>query len=52
MKILIIGCPTWNIGELQDDWDSIYLTYKDLDFNGKTAAFFGPIDQIGYPDNN
>ena len=48
---IIIGCPTWNIGELQDDWDSIYLTYKDLDFNGKTAAFFGCGDQIGYPDN-
>ena len=21
---LIIGCPTWHIGELQDDWDAIY----------------------------
>ena len=20
-KKLIIGCPTWHIGELQDDWD-------------------------------
>ncbi len=48
---LIISCPTWNIGELQDDWDSIFLKYKELDFSGKTAAFFGCGDQVGYPDN-
>ena len=27
-KRLIIGCPTWHIGELQDDWDFIYSKYK------------------------
>ena len=48
---LIIGCPTWHIGELQDDWETIYDEYKKIDFNGKTAAFFGMGDQIGYPDN-
>ena len=48
---LIIGCPTWNIGELQDDWDSIFLDYQELDFSGKTAAFFGCGDAVGYPDN-
>ena len=48
---LLIGCPTWNIGELQDDWDSVFLNFKELDFSGKTAAFFGCGDQTGYPDN-
>ena len=48
---LIIGCPTWHIGELQDDWDTIYDEYKKLDFKGKTAAFFGMGDQIGYSEN-
>ena len=48
---LLIGCPTWNIGELQDDWDSVLLKFKELDFKGKTAAFFGCGDQTGYPDN-
>ena len=48
---LIIGCPTWNIGELQDDWDSIYLKFRDFNFEGKTAGFFGCGDQVGYPDN-
>ena len=47
----IIGCPTWHIGELQEDWDSVFLDYEKLDFNGKTAAFFGCGDQIGYPGN-
>ncbi len=48
---LIIGCPTWHIGELQDDWDAIYEQYKKLDFSGITAAFFGCGDAVGYPDN-
>ena len=48
---IIIGCPTWNIGELQEDWDSVFNDYEKLDFNGKTAAFFGCGDQIGYPGN-
>ncbi len=50
-KYLIIGCPTWHIGELQDDWDFIYEDYKKLDFTGIRAAFFGCGDQVGYPDN-
>ena len=48
---IIIGCPTWHIGELQEDWDSIFLKYEKLDFKGKIGAFFGCGDQIGYPDN-
>ncbi len=50
-KKLIIGCPTWHIGELQDDWNFIYDKYKELDFTGIQAAFFGCGDQVGYPDN-
>ncbi len=48
---IIIGCPTWHIGELQEDWDSVFSDYEKLDFTGKTAAFFGCGDQIGYPGN-
>ena len=32
-KRLIIGCPTWHIGELQDDWDAIYEEYKKFDLS-------------------
>ena len=38
---LIIGCPTWNIGDLQDDWEALYEDLDNLDFSGKTVAYFG-----------
>ena len=48
---LIIGCPTWDIGELQSDWDGYYPELDDLDFSGKKVAYFGTGDQVGYEDN-
>ena len=27
---LIVGCPTWNVGQLQDDWDALYTQIDDL----------------------
>lgn len=48
---IIIGCPTWNIGELQSDWDGFFEELDDIDFNGKKIAYFGTGDQIGYSDN-
>jgi flavodoxin I len=48
---LIIGCPTWNVGELQSDWEGFYDQLEEIDFNGKKVAYFGAGDQIGYADN-
>ncbi len=48
---LIIGCPTWNIGELQADWNGFFPYLDEIDFSGKTVAYFGVGDQLGYPDN-
>lgn len=48
---LIIGCPTWNVGELQSDWEGLYEDLDDVDFQGKKVAYFGAGDQIGYADN-
>lgn len=48
---LIIGCPTWNIGELQSDWEGLYEELDSIDFTGKKVAYFGPGDQVGYADN-
>jgi flavodoxin I len=48
---LIIGCPTWNIGQLQADWDDAYLQLDNLDLAGKKMAIFGLGDQYGYPDS-
>ena len=48
---IIIGCPTWNIGELQSDWEGFYDELDNIDFNGKKIAYFGAGDQVGYADN-
>ena len=48
---LILGCPTWNIGELQADWDGYLDELDDIEFNGKKVAYFGTGDQVGYTDN-
>lgn len=48
---IVIGCPTWNIGELQSDWEGLSDELDSVDFNGKKVAYFGPGDQQGYPDN-
>jgi flavodoxin I len=50
-QCLIIGCPTWNIGELQSDWEGFFPELDDIDFSGKKVAYFGTGDQVGYADN-
>ncbi len=49
--VLIIGSPTWDIGQLQSDWESIYEDLDKLNFAGKKVAYFGTGDQYGYADN-
>lgn len=48
---LIIACPTWNIGELQSDWEGYFEELDNIDFSSKKVAYFGTGDQIGYADN-
>lgn len=48
---LIIGFPTWNIGDLQYDWDTVFNKYSEIVFENKIGAFFGCGDQQGYPYN-
>jgi flavodoxin I len=50
-QYLILGCPTWNIGELQSDWEGFFPELDGIDFNGKVVAYFGTGDQMGYADN-
>ncbi len=47
---LILGIPTWDYGELQEDWEDIWDDIDSIDFKGKTVAIFGLGDQVGYPD--
>lgn len=48
---IIIAVPTWNDGELQDDFDAVFDDFKAFDFSGKKVGFVGLGDQDGYPDN-
>lgn len=47
---LILGIPTWDIGELQADWDIKWDELRALDLSGRKVAIFGLGDQYGYPD--
>ena len=50
-EYLIVGCPTWDIGELQSDWDGFFNELDNIDFSDKKVAYFGTGDQIGYSEN-
>lgn len=49
--ITLFGVPTWNIGEMQEDWSEFIPRMDELDLTGKKVAFFGVGDAEGYPDN-
>ena len=48
---LIVGIPTWNTGELQDDWDVFLPNFREMNMSGKQVAIFGLGDQNGYGFN-
>lgn len=48
---LIFGIPTWNVGQLQDDWDAFMPKFDSMDMKGKKVAIFGLGDQNGYGFN-
>jgi len=47
---LIFACSTWEIGELQEDWESFIDVLDDVDFSGKKVSYIGTGDADGYPD--
>lgn len=51
-EFLIFGIPTWDIGELQEDWEDWIdnLKHPDINLKGKKTSIFGVGDQEGYPD--
>ena len=49
-ECLIIACPTWNLGELQSDWEGFFPELDDIDFSCKKVAYLGTGDQEAYPD--
>jgi flavodoxin I len=49
-KNVILACPTWEIGQLQEDWNGFIDELADVDFNGKRVTYVGLGDADGYPD--
>ena len=47
---IILGIPTWDYGELQEDWEDIWDEIDEVDFSGKKVALYGLGDQVGYPE--
>lgn len=49
-RYLILGIPTWDYGELQEDWEDIWDDLDAVDLSDSTVALYGLGDQVGYPD--
>ncbi|MGB1238809.1 MAG: flavodoxin FldB [Pseudomonadales bacterium] len=47
---LIFAIPTWDYGEVQEDWQEVWDEVDNIDFSGKTVAFIGLGDQYGYAE--
>lgn len=47
---IILGIPTWDYGELQEDWEEIWAEIDEVDFRGRKVALYGLGDQVGYPE--
>lgn len=46
--LLIMGIPTWDFGELQEDWEAVWQDIASLNLRGKIVALYGMGDQFGY----
>lgn len=47
---IIMGIPTWDYGELQEDWEEIWDEIGELELSGSNVALYGQGDQEGYPE--
>jgi flavodoxin I len=50
-QFLIMGVPTWGLGDLQEDWEAFLPSLESADLRGKTVAIYGLGDQDTYPDS-
>jgi flavodoxin I len=48
---LILGTPTWALGDMQDDWEDFITTLEAVNLKGKKIALFGLGDQDTYPES-
>ncbi len=47
---IIFALPTWDYGEIQEDWKDVWDDIDDVDFSDKTVAFVGLGDQYSYAE--
>lgn len=48
--VLLLGCSTWGLGDLQDDWESFLPKLKGENLSGKKVGLFGCGDASSYSD--
>lgn len=48
--VLLLGTSTWNIGDIQYDWEEKLEEISQLDLKGIKVGLFGVGDAEGYPD--
>ncbi|WP_159566059.1 flavodoxin FldB [Budvicia diplopodorum] len=48
--VLILGIPTWDFGELQEDWENVWDSLLTLNLKDKIVALYGMGDQDGYSE--
>jgi flavodoxin II len=49
-EFIIFGISTWDFGEIQEDWESIWSDINQLDLSDKIIALYGMGDQVGYTE--
>ncbi|CCG40497.1 flavodoxin FldA [Magnetospirillum molischianum] len=49
--LLVLGSPTYGIGDLQTDWEDRIGTLRNATLTGKRVALFGTGDQATYADS-
>ena len=48
--LLILGIPTWDFGELQEDWEAVWQQLPTINLQGKIVALYGMGDQMEYAE--
>lgn len=47
-SFIIFAIPTWDYGEIQEDWEEVWEALDNYDYSDKIMAFIGLGDQLGY----
>ena len=48
LDFALCGIPTWDVGQLEQGWNEIFVRLDEVDLDGLTVAMFGLGDQSTY----